>query len=128
MQTSLFLAQVFGLAYTIIGLGIIFNNKHYTKMIEELRTSAHYSYLGGVAAFVVGFAIITYHNIWISGWEVIITILGWAALIKGILLLALPQYIIDLSIKITKTKNLLTAFGGLALIIGLVLVYFGFFA
>jgi hypothetical protein len=47
--------------------------------------------LAGVFAVAVGLGLVTGHNVWSGGaLPVVITLVGWASLIKGVALLALP--------------------------------------
>jgi hypothetical protein len=48
-------------------------------------------YLNGVLLFVAGLAIVKSHNIWIYGWQAFITIIGYSAIIVGLLRMFFPQ-------------------------------------
>lgn len=128
METSIFLAKIFGLAYTVVGIGMIANKKYYHEMYDKMRTNSPVIYLGGILALVVGFLLVMHHNIWIESWIVIITIIGWLALIKGVLLLVIPEAFMDLTKSWFKNKNFFLLIGICALILGLILGYFGFVA
>jgi hypothetical protein len=39
---------------------------------------------------VAGLAIVRAHNVWSGGWRVVVTVLGWLAVIGGILRMFLP--------------------------------------
>ncbi|WP_421933293.1 hypothetical protein [Phenylobacterium sp.] len=41
-------------------------------------------YLNGVLLFVAGLAIVRTHNVWSRSWTVVVTLLGWAALLAGL--------------------------------------------
>ena len=41
-------------------------------------------YLNGVLLFVAGLAIVRAHNVWSRRWTVVVTLLGWAALLAGL--------------------------------------------
>lgn len=41
-------------------------------------------YLSGVLFFIAGLAIVRAHNIWVAGWPVVITVLGWLGMLLGI--------------------------------------------
>jgi hypothetical protein len=74
---------------------------------------------------VIGLLIVTYHNRWTKNWTVLITILGWIALFKGICLIAFPQFVHSLS------ERMFTDFGATifpyaSLCLGLLFAYFGF--
>lgn len=48
-------------------------------------------YLNGVILFVAGLAIIKNHNIWIRGWQTILTCIGYAIMLIGLLRMFFPQ-------------------------------------
>ena len=48
-------------------------------------------YLNGVILFVAGLAIINNHNVWIYGWQTVVTIIGYAVLIIGLLRMLFPE-------------------------------------
>lgn len=48
-------------------------------------------YLNGAIVFVAGLAIVRTHNVWTWYWSVIITLVGWIALIGGLWRMAAPS-------------------------------------
>jgi hypothetical protein len=42
-------------------------------------------YLNGTLLFVAGVAIVQVHNRWTRGWPVLVTVLGWFAILGGVL-------------------------------------------
>ena len=48
-------------------------------------------YLSGVLFFIAGLSIVRKHNIWVWGWQSLITIIGWLGLLLGILRMFFPQ-------------------------------------
>jgi len=126
METTLFIARVIAVMYLAIGLGILLSPDYYRKTFDAMLKNSGIMYLGGFLALIVGYLIVAYHNIWVKDWTVIITIFGWAALIKGVLILAFPQGMVDFSASFLKKKNF-TIIGFGVLVIGAILGYFGFF-
>ena len=47
-------------------------------------------YLNGTLLFVAGLAIVRAHNLWVRGWPVLITIVGWFLLFIGLGRMAMP--------------------------------------
>lgn len=47
-------------------------------------------YLNGAILFVAGLAIVRAHNVWVRGWPVLITLVGWFALVAGFGRMAAP--------------------------------------
>jgi len=127
METSIFIAQIISIAYLAIGLGMLLNSAYYKKLFDAVQ-DAGIIYLGGIMALVIGFLLVTYHNVWEGSWVVIITIFGWAALLKGVVLLVFPKWMISLTKSMMKCKQIVPTAGIVVLILGAVLGYFGFFA
>ena len=48
-------------------------------------------YLNGVLLFVAGLAIVNSHNIWIYGWQTLVTIIGYIVIIVGLFRMLFPQ-------------------------------------
>jgi hypothetical protein len=105
--------------------GAFFGADHYRKIADDLFSNAGLTYLAGFITVVIGFLIVTYHNRWTKNWTVLVTILGWLALLKGISLIAFPQFLRTMS------DRMFTDFGSrifpyAALCLGLLFAYFGF--
>lgn len=126
MELSILIARIFGVIYTVIGLGILINGDHYRKVVDNFLKNPALTYLGGLIALLAGFLLVTYHNIWDGSWRVIISVIGWMALVKGVLLLICPGILMNLSKGLFKGKKATLIGGFIALVIGLVLGYFGF--
>jgi hypothetical protein len=74
---------------------------------------------------IVGLLIVTYHNRWAKDWTVLITVLGWLALLKGIAFIVWPQGVQRVSDRVM-TDGGSTIFPYAALCLGLLFAYFGF--
>ena len=118
--------QIFSLAYLTIGIGILINPDFYKKLFEDFTENAFALYLGGIAALVIGYMILAFHNTWTKDLSVIITIIGWIALIKGILILVRPTIMIALTKAIAKKGNFLKIEAVAIIILGLALAFLGF--
>ncbi|PKL44106.1 MAG: hypothetical protein CVV39_08400 [Planctomycetes bacterium HGW-Planctomycetes-1] len=119
--------QILGITYLAVGIGIIINPDFYKKMITHFTEDAAAIYLGGLAALVIGFLLVSFHNIWVTDWSVIITIIGWAALIKGLFLITLPKTAIKLCNSFKEMKKLMKVWSTVVIILGVLLCWLGFF-
>ncbi|MHC5059976.1 MAG: hypothetical protein ACYTFK_02680 [Planctomycetota bacterium] len=118
--------QIISLVYLSVGIGILINPGFYKKLFEDFAESASALYLGGIMAIVVGYLIVAFHNTWTRDLSVIITIIGWIALVKGILILVLPKIIIALSRAMLKNGCFLKIEAVVIVILGLALSFLGF--
>ncbi len=128
METSIFIAQIFGLCYLIIGAGLLFNRKTFQRIMDDFCKNASLVFYGGLLALVTGVVIILTHNVWVANWTAIITIIGWLALIKGIWIIVFPNTVSKFMQAYQKNENLLMVHSIFALLLGVVLTFFGFFA
>ncbi len=91
MDASLLLARLMGPLFLAAGLGLLLNQTHYRKMLHRFLTDAALYYFSGALALTVGVAILLFHNIWVADWRVVITIIGWLSVLKGVVRLLFPQ-------------------------------------
>lgn len=118
--------QVFSLVYIAVGIGIFVNPDFYKKIFEDCIESPAVMYLGGVLALVVGYLIVAFHNTWTCDLSVIITVIGWLALIKGVIILLLPKTMAALTKAIMKKTIFLKIEAVVVIILGLALSFLGF--
>ena len=118
--TSVF-AFFFGLYMVAAGIGLLLDPRLYERFPEEFRTSSVIGYLAAIIAFTIGAFTVALHNDW-SGWlAVLVSLIGWAALIEGVLLLAFRRGYTFLISKMSFTPIVLRSFG--VFTIGLGIIY-----
>jgi len=94
-------------------------------MIDDFEKSQGLTLVTGFFLLVIGAVLVQYHNIWVKDWTVLITIIAWAVLIKGVLLVAVPRSFLSFSRQfVFNQKNSGIVVIGLGLLFG----YFGFVA
>ncbi|MCK9186439.1 hypothetical protein M0P48_03305 [Candidatus Gracilibacteria bacterium] len=125
MEMSILIARIFAVVLAVLGLGMIFNYKYFKKAVDDIIKNPGFLYFGGIMALVVGFLIVTFHNIWVKDWTVIVTILGWTSLLKGVLLLLAPKMLVVSTKFLMKMWWIAIIF---ALVLAGVLGYYGFIA
>lgn len=124
MELSIAIAKILSLTMLAIGLGALAGRIDFNKMAADFEKSAGLSFTSGVFTLILGAVLVNYHNVWVKDWPVLVTIIGWIALIKGILLIVYPPYI-KIGKGIYKNPQVL---GLIMLILGMLFGYFGFFA
>lgn len=126
MELSIFLAKVIGLYFLIACLAVLINHKPFNQMVNEYVKNKPIIFFHGLIALLVGLLLVVSHNVWIYGWPVVITIIGWLALLKGIAHLFAPQKSIEWGLSIYKSLEPVLFIIGL--LVGLYLTYVGFTA
>ncbi len=128
MDTTLFLAQVLGVYMTVIGISILMYPKRTSKAIHEMASDYFLPYFGGTMALVFGLLIVLTHNVWENLTTSAISLIGWAALVKGMLLFLLPHDSFAEFAEKFNSRHAMTIWGVIALVIGVYLLYSGFIA
>ncbi len=128
METSVILAKIMGPLLLIVGLGLFINLEHYRRMLSDFGASSLSIYMAGTTALLLGLLIVVFHNVWVVGWPVIITLLGWSAVIKGTVRLVAPRIVADRAGIYGRNTNVIMASALITFGLGVALAYFGFFA
>ncbi len=125
MELSIFLAKFLGFYCVLIAIAMLINATRFKAFILENANNTSIILFSGILALIFGLLIVLAHNIWV-GWPILITLIGWLALLKGVTRL----YFSDGWARYTKVfaeNNYYYAAVLFTLILGLVLLYFGFF-
>jgi len=96
METSKILARIIGPIMIVPAIGIVLKFAEYQRLFEEFSKSPSLCYLGGFMAFGLGLVVLQFHNRWEVRWPVLITIVGWVSLIKGLILMLFPGSMLNL--------------------------------
>ncbi|MAI90261.1 hypothetical protein [Ponticaulis sp.] len=94
---TLFLAKAFGGYMLAAGLSGLTMRKRWVKIIDEMKASAAISYLAGIVVFAIGCCVVGFHSFWTDPLAVLITLIGWGAILEGVLFLVMPGLILQYS-------------------------------
>jgi len=61
------------------------------RVMAEHPAAVGLVYLNGTLLFVAGVAIVQVHNRWTRGWAVLVTVMGWFAILGGVMRMFAPQ-------------------------------------
>ncbi|MBI1234104.1 MAG: hypothetical protein GC208_06335 [Alphaproteobacteria bacterium] len=109
-MTAVF-AFFFGLFMVAAGIGLVLDPKLYDRFPEELRNSGLLGYIAAIVVFTIGAFTIALHNDWSSWLAVLVSLIGWAALIEGVLMLAVRRGFAAIIARINYTPLLLRSLG-----------------
>jgi len=128
MSTSIFLARLIGPVMALVGVSLIVNEAAFRKMAQEFLRSPALIFFSGMILLPAGLAVVLSHNVWVMDWPVIITVLGWVAVISGAVRVFAPQRVTKVGKNFLARKDVTTAAAAFWLVVGAVLCYFGFFS
>ncbi|MGC6284599.1 MAG: hypothetical protein ACON4X_02990 [Polaribacter sp.] len=90
MDTSLFLLKFWGWYCVIFFFILSFNPKRIKQIVEDLQDQK-FTILISFLAIIIGLLNILFHNVWEANISLVVTLFGWLALLKGIMLFTFPR-------------------------------------
>lgn len=126
MDTSKFLSKVIGLYFIIISTAMFVNMHHFVANVKLLTHYPSLMFVTGFMTLILGLVMVVSHNIWKWNWQVVITIIAWVVLLKGLSILFLPQEMDKVSISFVEHEKFAYVAAALDFVLGLFLCYTGF--
>jgi hypothetical protein len=126
LASSIYLAKLIGPVALAVGLALAFNAATFRAMANEFLTSHALIFVSGFLTLVAGVAILLAHNVWTADWRVIITLIGWLAIITGAIRLIAPERAAAFGRPMLQKPHTLQIGAAIWLIVGAALCYFGY--
>ena len=124
---TIFLAKLIGLSLIGFSLAMMMQKDATVATATALIHEPTFLLTFGMLALVAGLAIVLSHNVWSGGvLPVVVTIVGWVILIRGLLLLFLPAATIAVVFDKAHFADFFSVYVGGTLLVGLGLAVAGF--
>lgn len=94
MDTAVWLARIFGPFLLILGLWMLFYHHNVHKIMTSMKNTPAIFYCHGSINLLLGLVILNQYNYWDMSLFVLIPILGWLFLLRGLMILFFPQLLI----------------------------------
>ncbi|MEA5508700.1 hypothetical protein VB715_02875 [Crocosphaera sp. UHCC 0190] len=89
---ELIIERVVASCLVVVGFSYGIQNKVWRDLVKELLKQPTWIMLWSILFLPLGLIVIMGHNLWVTNWPVIITILGWLVTLKCVLYLLFPQW------------------------------------
>jgi hypothetical protein len=119
---TIIIAQILGIFFVVTGLAMLANSKGVGHAIEASAQDRGTLFVWGILALLIGAIVVVLNNMWTSGLPLLVTILGWLAIVKGVFILILPNAAASLYRKFNKS-GILVFCGLVVFVLGLILLY-----
>ena len=120
---SAFWAKLIGLYMLITCIGLFINLHQYQLLITEVSKNNGLVMMSGIFTLFLGLAIVVSHQVY-KGWPILVTIIGYWACIKGVILLFYPNLVHHFATSLQHYDLRYTVIP--SIIIGIILLYCGF--
>ena len=122
---TLTLAKAYGVYMIAIGLSGLTAPDRWRMMMEDFQKSPGLTYLTAVLVFGFGLAMVILHGLWTDPLAIVVSLFGWVALLKGVLLMAAPDGLLRLGVATVATPARTRTWAVFAVILGVALLTAG---
>lgn len=114
--------RLIALCCFVIGISHVVQPRAWVELFIEWRSKGNVGvFYTGLLHFVFGALIVAFHNVW-SGVPMLVTLLGWAWTMKGLLYLTYPKHGMRMLERVSFERSHEFVIAGAGLIAGAVLV------
>lgn len=125
-EISILLGKITSIYLLIVGLSLLIKRKSWIAVLRDMRKSPGMVMLVAFVELVLGLVIVITHNVWVTDWAVVVTIIGWLMVVEGTINMVVPHSVISQMIKYFNKPRWYTAGGVFAIIVGVYLASISF--
>ena len=122
---TLTLAKAYGIYMIAIGLSGLIAPDRWRVVLEDFQKSPGLTYLTAVLVVGFGLAMVMLHSLWTDPLAIVVSLFGWVALLKGVLLMAAPDRLLRLGAATVATPERTRTWAVFAVILGAALLTAG---
>jgi hypothetical protein len=106
-----------------MAVAMLLNADSLPAMAEQVSRDPALVFLSGVLLFVAGLAIVRVHNRWVADWPILVTILGWLAIISGLVRMLFPARLAAMAFEFGQSTSFIIISALVLLAIGAILSF-----
>lgn len=91
MEVSIFLGRALGVYLLIISLSMLLNPRVFYNTFQQWSQQPGVITLTAFISIMLGILMVLVHNVWVLDWRIVVTLIAWLILIKGIVRLNFPH-------------------------------------
>lgn len=126
MDISVLLAKVLGPYFLILGISMFINVARVKSVVEDLSDNTPLLFFSGSIALIFGTLIVVVNNIWSADWRIVVTLVGWIILVKGVMRVLFPQMVLNAARNVVQSNMAYYITTSVVTLIGLFLSYCGY--
>jgi uncharacterized protein YjeT (DUF2065 family) len=105
---------------------MVLNFASFPELAEQVSRDPSLIFLSGILLFVAGLAIVRVHNVWVGGWPVLVTVLGWVAILSGLARMLFPTHLTAIAAAVAQKPGGIIAGAIIVLVLGAFLSFKGY--
>jgi hypothetical protein len=128
MSLTVYLAQFFGMYIALMGIVMIVRRKAILELMTAIVDQRALIFILAMLRVLIGLAVVLAHNQWRGTLVIVVTLIGWITLLRGIALMLLPADVERKVLTIFERSRQYHAAAIIAIVFGVWLSYAGFAA
>jgi hypothetical protein len=109
MATSRTIAGLVGPTLVALAAATVLNVGSFPALVEGVSRDPALVLVSGILMFVAGLAIVRAHNCWAGGWAVVVTVIGWLALLGGLARMLFPVQLANMAVGLAQSTGIVAA-------------------
>ncbi|WP_439544413.1 hypothetical protein [Hyphomicrobium sp.] len=109
-----------------LAAAMLINRRAIVGVITDMAKAPAFIFLAGLLTLLGGLAIVRAHNVWSFEWSVLVTVIGWLAIVSGLARIIWPDRIASIANRILSSENAITLWALVALTLGAFLTAKGY--
>jgi len=126
MTTSKSIAGLIGPTLVVGAVAVLLNLGIWPTLVEQGFRDPALIFVSGFPLFVAGLAIVRAHNRWERSWPVLVTVVGWLALLGGLSRILFPTQLAPVAVGAVQITGVLPAVATVFLVVGAFLSFKGY--
>jgi hypothetical protein len=126
--TTRFCARIIGPLLLIIGAVVLTRFDALALIVPAILQDSALTFITGLFTLIVGMVLFVAHHHWSGATAIVISILGLATIVRGVLLMLVPELAASIATQALSAGIAPWVAGGITILIGLWLTYVGWFA
>jgi len=126
MTASKSIAGLIGPTLVAGSVAVLLNLGTWPGLVEQGFRDPVLIFVSGFPLFVAGLAIVRAHNRWEGGWPILVTVVGWLALIGGLSRILFPTRLAPIAVGAIHSTGVLPAVAIVFLVVGGFLSFKGY--
>jgi hypothetical protein len=120
------IAAFLGPTLVALGASTLVNLGRLPSLVEQVAREPALIMVSGMLLFVAGLAIVRAHHHWRRDWSILVTLLGWLALLGGLARILVPFQLADAMVGLGDQPLVDACAGIVVLVVGAFLSYKGY--
>lgn len=126
-ETTRRFARVLGPFFAIVAATVVTRAPDMRELLAEFGATSIWSWVTGAYVLMGGIIVVALHPYWRGVAAVIVSLLGWLMVVRGVLLMAFPETFLSIANRTVDAETLWRIVFGVFVVVGLYLTYVGWF-